>query len=213
MFDLLKKKIGGFIDNIVKKSEPKADETKISVQKEEIVEKIEEPKIVETKHEEKHSEVISESTVKKNEEAPKTQKIQEKKVDKQVSKPELKEPKKQMIRKEKITETPKKEETKIIKEEKKDVPSSKIKEEHKSEERKDEPKLKMGIVKQVQSIFTGEVEITESETAELLENLELELIESDVAIEVADEIKEDLRKAMSGKKVKRSELSGFAKIP
>jgi len=260
MFDLLKKKIGGFIGNLVKKSEPKAEE---KIVKEEVnveekkEEKIIEPEIREDNVEESKQVIVEKPAVQEKSmvkektviEQPKVkiqekkvEKVEVKKIEKPVSKPEIKKegPSKIEINEEKIAvkeekkavrDIVEKEKTvkvpefpkidvkkEIVKEEKKiRLPKIEVKKEivppkaKRAEERKEEPKLKMGLVKQVQSIFTGEVEITEGETSELLENLEIELLESDVEIEVADEIKEDLRKAMSGKKVKRSEIGNFAK--
>jgi fused signal recognition particle receptor len=223
MFDLLKKKIGGFIDNIVKKTEPKAEkievvkeapkpENKEAVEQIEIPEqtieekpvepaKIEKPVFIEEKPKriEKKERIIEHKKDEKNIERKKEEKkVEHKKEEKRI----------EHRKEEQIIEPPKVE--KIKKEEKIEPPKPEPKKEHKPE-KKEEPKLKVGIVKHVQSIFTGEVEISEQEVSELLENLELELLESDVAIEVADEIKEDLRKAMAGTKIKRSEVGDFAK--
>jgi len=107
----------------------------------------------------------------------------------------------------------KREEERTVKKEKEepDVKKGKKAEPDEKKEQKTEPRVKIGILKQVTSIITGEIEINESEISELLENLELELLESDVAIEVADEIKTDLKKGIAGNRIKRGELDAFIK--
>ncbi len=49
-------------------------------------------------------------------------------------------------------------------------------------------------------------EISEKDLSQVLEDLEFSLLEADVALEVSDKIKEDLIKALVGKKVKRSQI-------
>ncbi len=75
------------------------------------------------------------------------------------------------------------------------------------EEKKRE--VKVGFVGQIKSIFTGEIDISQKDVESLLENLELDLLEADVGLEVATEIKNSLEKAFIGKKIKKDELSSF----
>jgi len=51
-----------------------------------------------------------------------------------------------------------------------------------------------------------EKKISEKDLKQVLENLEFNLLEADVALEVSDKIKEDLTKALVGKEVKRSQV-------
>jgi fused signal recognition particle receptor len=77
------------------------------------------------------------------------------------------------------------------------------------EEKKHE--IKLGIVGQIKSFFTGEVEIARSDVEPLLQNFELDLLEADVSIDVASEIKHELEKALVGKKIRKGELNAFVK--
>lgn len=233
MFDILKKKIGGFIDNLVKKGDEKKEEPSSEQKQEQIQEKKLEPKIeqekkaeerIEKTAEPKKEKPIEQTLTEKPEQIAKSEPIPPKIIEKKEPKP-VKPVQKPSEPEKKIEPTPKPvkkpEEIPKPKEieetEYKEVP--KIKEDQKIEKKEEqkineEPKpkeVKVGILKQVTSIFTGEIEISEKEVEELLENLELELLESDVAIEVADEIKTDLKNAIVGKKIKRGELNQFVK--
>lgn len=221
MFDLLKKKIGGFIDNIVKKKEePEEEKPKINEP---------EPPKKEPMPERIDAKPVEQKPEPPKKEEPATKPIPEKpKVESKVEVPKSKPP----SDKPKLAPTPRPVETKptpataptpsketapkppqpspkeiVLPPLPKELPKSRVVE----EKPKEEPKAKVGIFKQVTSIFTGEVEINEPEVRELLETLELELLESDVAIEVADEIKNDLRDALVGSKIKRGELNSFVK--
>ncbi|MFA6530719.1 MAG: signal recognition particle-docking protein FtsY [Candidatus Micrarchaeia archaeon] len=253
MFDLLKKKIGGFIDNLVKKEEktpeikagpapalkieepvkeeielPEEMEPEITVPpeiKKEIAKpepKISEPakqKIEEQKKEEPKKSELSklEPQMKKTEKPEPIIHSEPKRVEVVPSEPKPIEVKIEPKIQPKAPE-PKKEEPKVHpkipepKEEKKLEPKKEERKlEQKKEEKKPEQKLNIGFVKQLTSIVTGEIEISEKDVSELLEGLELELLESDVAIEAAEEIKNDLKEALTGKKIKRGELSKFVK--
>lgn len=69
------------------------------------------------------------------------------------------------------------------------------------EEKKRELKAKVGIVGKVKSVFTGAVELKESDVSELLGELELSLLEADVEQETAAEICSEIRKELVGKKI------------
>ncbi|MFH2105865.1 MAG: signal recognition particle-docking protein FtsY [Candidatus Micrarchaeota archaeon] len=97
-----------------------------------------------------------------------------------------------------------------IPEEIEEAPKLIVKEEPKKHE-KEESLLKVGILKQVKSVFTGTIDISEGDVKELLDELELDLLESDVAIEVAESMKEDLGKRLVGEKVKKNEINDFVK--
>ena len=79
------------------------------------------------------------------------------------------------------------------------------------EKRQKEPMVKLGIAKQIKSVFTGTVEIAEKDVEELLESLELDLLESDVALEVAESIKDELKNGLVGQTLKKDEVSQFVK--
>lgn len=96
----------------------------------------------------------------------------------------------------------KKEETKpeIIKEEKiKTLPEKK------------RPEVKIGVASQIKALITGEIEISEDDVGELLERFELEMLESDVAIDAAASIKTELKERLVGKKVSKKELDSFVR--
>jgi len=119
---------------------------------------------------------------------------------------EEKRPEKKERAKERPKEKPKVEE-KEGKKEKKLPEKPKIIPEEKKEERK--PKVKVGLIKTITSIISGKVRIDEGDIADALEEFELSLIEGDVAIEVAEEIKNEFKKEVVGKEVKDAE--GFLK--
>ncbi|MBS3068624.1 signal recognition particle-docking protein FtsY [Candidatus Micrarchaeota archaeon] len=79
------------------------------------------------------------------------------------------------------------------------------------EEKPKEKEVKIGLLGHLKSIFTGEIEIGKNDVREMLDSLELELIESDVAMEVAEIIKQELEEKLVGKKIKKSELNNFIK--
>ena len=55
----------------------------------------------------------------------------------------------------------------------------------------------------------GEKELNEKDIEETLSQLEISLLESDVAIEVIDGIKSDLKEKLIGTKVNRKEIKDF----
>ncbi len=79
-----------------------------------------------------------------------------------------------------------------------------------SEKQKDR-QVKTSIFSTLKSVVTGEIEIKEHEVKDMLESLELELIESDVALEVAEQIKKELSEKLIGKKVKKGAVNEIVK--
>jgi fused signal recognition particle receptor len=77
------------------------------------------------------------------------------------------------------------------------------------EEEKPKERLKLGAVGAIKSFITREVEISEGDVKELLENLELELLESDVELSVAEGIREELMEKLVGSKTKKDDLHAF----
>lgn len=81
-----------------------------------------------------------------------------------------------------------------------------------SESKPSKPReIKTGILSAIKSLVTGEIEIQKEEVAPLLEEFELELLESDVALEVADQVRKELYVRLVGTKIKRGQVSHFVK--
>lgn len=74
-----------------------------------------------------------------------------------------------------------------------------------------EKKVRKGIFSAVKETISGASEIREEEIGELLDELELGLIESDVAIEVAESIKGELKKRAVGAKVPKGKTAEFVR--
>ena len=72
-----------------------------------------------------------------------------------------------------------------------------------------EKKVRKGIFSAVKETIAGASEIREEEISDLLEELELGLIESDVALEVAEDIKKELKKRVVGARVPRGKTAEF----
>jgi len=192
MFDFLKKKVSNFVDKITGKvEEKKPEEEKVEEKPPKIIEKPLEkkPEIIEKKV--KEPEIIIELTEKKKEGF--LDKVRDVFV-----KPKSSEPKKIEKPPEKIEEPISKPEVVIEKEE----PAPEVK-----KPKEKELKVKLGLGDQLKSIITGEVEIKKNDVHEILEEFELALLEGDVAMDVAEEIKNKLEENLVGKKIKKSELS------
>jgi len=78
--------------------------------------------------------------------------------------------------------------------------------ERKATDERKEMAPKIGIGTTLKSIFSSEITIGESEVSDLLEELELSLLESDVAYDVALEVVQQLRKELVGLKVPKGEV-------
>ncbi|MCX6773467.1 MAG: signal recognition particle-docking protein FtsY [Candidatus Micrarchaeota archaeon] len=182
MFDFLKKKINEI--GSLFSSNAKAEDEKKPIE-EKIIEK---PEIID----EQKREII---------EAPK-----EAIIEKPVEIKEIRKEEKKII----VKETPeaKGEEPKIIIKE-----APKIKEAKFVEAPREERKIaaNLDIVKHITGTITGKVVLDKKYIDETLENLEMALLESDVALEVADHIKENMEKEMQGKSVYKNELDSFIK--
>jgi len=74
------------------------------------------------------------------------------------------------------------------------------------EPEKPKERLKLGIMGTVKSIITREVEIGEKDVKDMVESLELELLEADVELSVAESIKEELMGRLVGSRVPRKDL-------
>ncbi len=201
-----KKKIERPRKRIEKKVEIKEPIKKIEKEKP-TKEKIEEIKLDTSKEE------IKEETIEKpTEEAPKEITEEHKEQPKKgffdkIKSVIIKEPKKEILeeKKEEI-------EIKEIEEPEEELIEEKLDEEPEEiEETKEKPKkeikVKLGVFDQIKSVVTGEVEIKEEDIQELLEEFELGMLEGDVALEIAEEIKSNLEKRLIGKRIKRGEIS------
>lgn len=72
-----------------------------------------------------------------------------------------------------------------------------------------EKKVKLSLLTKTKSLFFDNVELNEKDIAAALDNFELELLESDVALEVAEQIKTELKNSLVGKRVKKDELQHY----
>ncbi|MDO8553284.1 MAG: signal recognition particle-docking protein FtsY [Candidatus Micrarchaeota archaeon] len=237
MFDILKKKITGFIDNLTKKEEAKV-ESKIETKTEEksvLIQQIKhipelqpKPEVIKAPEKSKSKEIVRvpEPVKVKEEKKPELPKIKEEKAEKIIVKEEKKEVPKLQVKVEhkktiikpqpkevqselKIQESSK--ESKIL-----DIPDPQITKpisqvHHIPEKKPEATEAKFGILKQIKSIFTGDVEISKTDIVDLLDGLELEMLESDVAMDVAEEIRKDLEIKLIGSKIRKSELNSFIK--
>ncbi len=77
------------------------------------------------------------------------------------------------------------------------------------EEKKLEVKLSLGT--KIRSFISSEVEIKEGDVSELLDGLNMALLESDVAYEVADHITSELRSKLVGMRVPKGSVDGSIK--
>src|SRR3989344_4792742 len=172
MFGLFKKKLKDVVDKFSEKTEEEVKEEKPS---EEIVEEIKEEVKEEKKPKkflglfkikEKKEEIVEDILEEKNEEEIKELK-------KETSEEEIKEY--EEVKQEEIIEKPKIKEEKVVR--------TKIKEEPKEE--------KKSFFEKIKSI--GKIKISNEKFEKLFEDLEMILLENNVAYEVIDKIKEDLK--------------------
>jgi len=71
---------------------------------------------------------------------------------------------------------------------------------------KPKERMKLGAFGAIKSLITREVEISEGDVGDLLEEFELELLEADVDISVAEAIKDELKEKLVGSKIKKDAL-------
>jgi fused signal recognition particle receptor len=80
----------------------------------------------------------------------------------------------------------------------------------KEEPKKELPKEEKGIIEKIKKKIT-EKKIEEDEIKDILKDMEMSLISSDVAVEVSDKIISDLRKNLVGNFIKRGEIENVVK--
>lgn len=211
------------VEKVEAPKEEKAVEAPKPVEKEEVekpqeVKKIEvkkpepvKPKVVEKKKEPKKiekKEVVKPAEKK----APEQKAIKKIEPKKEIPKPVPEKVKPKVVEKPKeVPKPPEPVKAEVV--EKK--PIAKTREERKTavpEPKKEVKKeAQLGIFKQIKSFITQDVEIEEKDVHELLDNLELELLESDVDMSVAESIRKELEEKLIGAKVKKKELNEFIK--
>jgi fused signal recognition particle receptor len=235
MFDILKKKINGLVENITKNIiGEKKQEDHIKQEIREIKETEEVPvlKEVEKKKEEKKEIAMQEMNEEKKE---KMQIIQENKTkENQIIKEDKigkKEERNEKIKEKKQPEIKemgeKKEDTyyqedshllhhkeAVIKEDKKEeviqaVPETIEKRVNKKEVEKPEIRIKTSLYTKVKSLIIPEFTIKEEDVASALDDFELQLLTADVALPVAEEIITDLKKRIVGQKIKSSDIEKY----
>ena len=217
MFDLLKKKIGKFTEKVKNKleSEPQAA---VSGEAPKIEEPVEEKPSVE---EEIPEEAIAEEKPQVVEEPKieKEEKLEEAVIEEKPEEPEIEEePEEVPEEKEPVPEpeeiAPKPEEI-AVEEEIAPKPEKITVEEEivaAPEEEKRELKPKVSVRGRLKSAFTGSVELKESDLEELLEELELALLESDVEQSTSEEICKKIRERLAGQKISRGKnVEAFVK--
>ena len=199
MFDLLKKKLSGFVEGIVGKKEPEPVSVKEAPEL-----PPEKPFEMPVPEKERAAPKPVEKKTEKPKEAPKPPEKKEIPVSKKehVIEKKAEERPKEVVR----PPEPKKEVPAPAPLQKKEIIVGKVAE---RESEKLEKKVRKDIFSAVKETISGASEIKEGEISDLLEELELGLIESDVALEVAEEIKNELKKRVVGAKVPKGKTAEF----
>jgi fused signal recognition particle receptor len=211
MFGLLKDTLKGFVDKLTKREEEKPAE-----KKEEIKQPIPEP------------EIRKPEPQKLPEQKPAPQKIPEPEIKKPEPKLEMKKPAPREIPKpapKPIAKDIPKPEPKIH-EPKKEIPKPAPKPEPKIVP-KELPKptpvpesvapvqekkggflgVNLSLESKVRSLFSSQITIKEKDVDDLLEQLEMDMLEADVAYEVAEILKDEIRRGLVGKNVDKGKLN------
>jgi len=235
MFDFLKKKITGFIDKLTSKEEskepepvPEAPEQEVEepqaafeaeVKMEELAEPEEKPapEFKEEKKPEPELKKDEKRTTKEKIPEPIVEKKPEPEKKKEEKKPEpIKEKKPELVEEKKSVQIQEKKPEPLIakqkiekKEPEKPKPAQALPKYEPEKDRKKE--VRLGAFKAIKSFVTREVEISESDVRELLDNLELEMLESDVELSVAEGIRNDLLEKLIGKTIPKSGMNAFIK--
>lgn len=196
MFGILKKKLGNFKEKL-KQTIQKSEKEKPTQENENIIQEQVKEKPTQTKT------IINENTIKEQ------KKTKEKIKEEAKTTEDIEKPKKETkIIKEKITQPPK--ET-SVKEEKTTHRKTPLDLSKTSVEEKRELKTKIGATGKIKSLFTGNVEIKENEISDLLFELELSLIESDVEQSAASEIVNKIKEKLVGQKISSKNIDDLLK--
>ncbi len=76
-------------------------------------------------------------------------------------------------------------------------------------EEKKEFAPRVGLLKKITSVFSGEIELSEKELGNVFEDLELSLLEADASLETSQFMVENLRSRLVGKKAAKREITHF----
>lgn len=76
-----------------------------------------------------------------------------------------------------------------------------------ADERQRDLKPKLGIISQIKGAFTGQVKISEEEAEPLFKDFEVALLESDVSLDTANALVEDLRQRLVGRSIAKGRLA------
>jgi len=187
MFDILKKKISNFVDNIT---------SKIKVEKKEPEQQLKEEKtptlLIKPKE---PAEAKSETRTEARAEMKFEVKKEVKKEEKKFEEPKWRE-------EPKFKEEPKRKEELKWKEELQEKKSSELK----------EPKAleaKPSIFTKIKSFISPEVTIKEEDIRSVIDDFEFQLLTADVAVPVVEELVSELRKNLVGKKIEYKDLNSF----
>ena len=170
-------------------------------------EKIEKPKKTEEETIQPEQEIIEEpkEIIQTEEEIARPEEIEEDvpQVEEKIVEGEIPEPDE--------VEVPEPEETEKEIEEPAEIAEPEIEETKEIEEPKEKPKerIKVGALGAIKSFITREVEINSNDVENLLEEFELELLEADVELSVAEAIRTELSEKLIGSKIKKDELHEF----
>jgi fused signal recognition particle receptor len=235
MFDILKKKITGLVENITKNiigEKKQEDQIKQEIREIKEIEGVPALKEVKEEEEEKQEVKIQETI---EERKAQIQEIQENVIKEKLTREEIETVKKEeKIEKIKENKQPeikeiqeKKEDTiyqenshlshereAVIKEDKKEeviqaVPETIEKRVNKKEVEKPEIRIKTSLFTKVKSLIVPDVTIKEEDVASALDDFELQLLTADVALPVAEEIITDLKKRIVGQKIKSSDIEKY----
>ncbi|MBI5223605.1 signal recognition particle-docking protein FtsY [Candidatus Micrarchaeota archaeon] len=70
----------------------------------------------------------------------------------------------------------------------------------------DKSRVKLGAISSIKSFFVSQITLSESEIQRLIDDFELELLEADVDLSVAQSLVESLKSELSGKKLEKSKM-------
>ena len=183
MFGLLKSKISSFITSLSKREEEKAEEAEAPAEK--------------TRIEERKPEPVKPAIIPKAEEARPAPKPEPAKKEKEIAQPAA-EKKPAPVVKPAVAPAPKAEEKMAAPERPAFAPAPK------AEEKK--MKVSLSLESRVKGLVLGQVEIKEKDIDDLLRELEMSMLEADVAFEVSQALAEDLKGKLVGKKVRRGDV-------
>jgi len=144
------------------------------------------------------AEPVPEPVVAPQKEVPETRKEEPTRKEKEIRKPAQAAPK---------PEPPKKEAEPA----RKGIPLPELPQFRPDKPREEKAQVRLSPFKAIKSFITREVEISESDVRELLGNLELELLEGDVELGVAESIRLELEQKLVGQKVDKGGLNDFIK--